>query len=212
MTLKLIHEASTYKDYLKSKNNSHGICMGISIEWLVGIMDNRALTFGPPESHYVRGLSRQNSCGEFYEYSRLGTRYTREAFYVERTFQNELGLPARVKKINEYLFSRILRNDHVKRYLLTIPHRKGLNVAATMTWRFPSGRSHAVAIFKNKINEKIYFYDPNDGVYEWNETDLDLYYEIKEHIKRNHRSQTMLNSVVLTETDRHLSLNRESAF
>lgn len=207
MSLTMIDKASTYKNYLKAKNSSQGICLGISVEWILGIMSNKSAMFNVPEPYSGKGLARQNSYLNFNNTSHVGTSRTREAFYIERKLQNELGLPVKIKKVNEYLFSKVCRNNHVKRYLLTIPHRKGFNVAATMTWHFPNGTGHAVAIFKDKVNEKIYFYDPNDGVYEWEETDLDLYYEIKEHIKLKHKSLTMLGSVVLVETEKYLSFN-----
>lgn len=200
MSLKLIHKATTYKEYLNARNGSKGICTGIAIDWIVDIMGNKISRLGPPEPFYGEGRARHKSYYNFFDSRRIWQRYDTEAAYAKQVFKNELGLPTKTS-------GSIVTNSSLKRMLLRVPEQKGANVSALLNWKFGGG-GHAVAIFKNKADQQINFYDPNFGVYEWSHTNLDLYYEIKLHMRDVYSKTAVLQNVAVVETNKELNVNR----
>ena len=200
MSLKLIHKPINYKQFIDTRNGSKGICTGISVDWIVSIMGNKISSLGPPEPFNGEGRSRHKSYYDFFASRRIWQLCDIEAAYAKKVFKRELGLPTKTS-------GSIVINSNLKRMLLRVPEYKGLNVSVLLSWKFGKG-GHAVAVFKNKMDEQIYFYDPNFGVYEWSHTNLDLYYEIKLHMRDVYSKTAVLQNVAVVETNKELNVNR----
>jgi hypothetical protein len=53
---------------------------------------------------------------------------------------------------------------------------------------------HAVAVFRYSKYNKVYFYDPNFGVYIWRGEDKDVYNDIRDHLLKSLKKKYILSA------------------
>jgi hypothetical protein len=167
-------------------------------------MTNKAQFVGNPGPYISTAMSRHKSYSDYFNQTKG---VNNDHKYCRKVIQEELGFQVTAKKTKKYFWGSVTSNNDVKRLLLRIPKMKGENIACNMTWRF-GANGHAVGIFKDKVKGEIYFYDPNEGVYLWENTGIDIYHEIKTHIKARYGQNVWLQTIAMTETTKDIAVNK----
>uniref|UniRef100_UPI0035C742AB hypothetical protein n=1 Tax=Serratia quinivorans TaxID=137545 RepID=UPI0035C742AB len=191
MTLIKKHEVHDYHDFV-NENELEGMCLSMSVSWILDRMDVGNNYIAPPRgTQSLKGVGlydtvfdmvfsdrdiveRLEWIGKQLTYKRPGAKYkVKAARYDSGKFKN---FECVGKTLNSYLSTG------------------GGDVFCILVFRTPGGICHGVALFQCSITKECYFYDPDNGVYQWIRTGMGINHEIQEVL-----SKDLTEKGVLTE-------------
>lgn len=195
--------AIRYCKYL-SATHSGGLCIGQSWVWLSELIAGAATTLMPPNVFMVVQVQREYEAGN------------QEAIHYFNRKVSELKSRAAGKCLQQLNAADSITSVALVNALVNECHG---NTAIMMCWGINQRKSkldkafghydstRAMALFKLKHSNKIYFFDPNHGVYQWAQTPgVELKRDIKLFMLQSPaRARVAIYSAVRVSTEHDVS-------
>ncbi|BEO41555.1 hypothetical protein SMQE13_09060 [Serratia marcescens] len=191
MSLRKLNPAGSYFEFMDRNNIDGGLCVGMSMSWIIKRLGEGCSDTSPPESELElkQATLFQRDSWKVYANQPDSERLKWVGGKLDDDF-NHITYEVEVRKGT---FGPFKSSGEVKAKLNVYLSDKVNDVCCLLNFESSPGNGHAVAIFQSSIRQKCYFYDPNFGVYLWEPTGCDLYEDLKKHfITAYHKKYTLI--------------------
>lgn len=190
MSLRKLNPVGDYFDYMNRNDIEGGLCFGMSMMWIMKMLDNGYFNTSPPESELDL---KQATLFQWDSWKLYANQSDSERLkWVGRKLDDDYNDIKYEVKARKAMLGLFKSSKHVKEKLNVYLSDKDNDICCLLNFEYAQNNGHAVAVFQSSTRRECYFYDPNFGVYLWQCTSRDLYEDLKEHFIDKYKKRYIL--------------------